>query len=121
MKNTDPVKKGKKGKKAAKTHVAKSSSGGKVEITKKSVDMAKSKQGPYRPDPYKGGPVKDDSGKVMGYRTHNGKFYRADAPNSGKARRSEAAYMYDRALHTQEEGKRSKMTKNHSVAKRKGG
>ena len=100
----------------AKTHKMTSSSGGKIDVKKKTVEDAKAGRGEYKPStPYKGTAVKNKDGKMSGYTTQDGKFTRTSDPVSRK--KGAKALAYDKKLH--ESRSKTKDERSASVAKAK--
>ncbi len=90
--NTDPKKKQTK-----RTHTMKTKLGGNVDIKKKTVEDAKAGRGAFKkPVEYKGKIIKGRSGKMSGYKTHDGKYTRTTNPVDRK--KAEKKIAYDKKL-----------------------
>ena len=102
-----------KKKKSPKTHTMTAKSGGKIEVTKKSVDDAKAKTNAFKERPAYGGKT-----TKAGTTSHAGVFTRTTGPVS--RRKAAKALAYDKKLHKQDSIKHSGMTKSFATAKPKG-
>lgn len=103
----------------SKTHIAKSKTGSKYEVSSKSVKDAKEGTGQYHaPKKYKGEAIKNKSGKMSGYKTDDGKYVRTTNPVDRK--KGEAKLAYDKKLKAYEAKKRSERNERVANAKRKG-
>lgn len=108
-------------KKKAKTHVAKTKSGSKYEVSSKSVNDAKTgnKNSEYRPSvKYKGTTIKNKDGKMSGYKSHDGTYTRTTNPVD--RRKAEAKIAYDKKLQAHQAKKRDERNSRVANAKRKG-
>jgi len=106
-------------KKSPKTHTMKTKSGGKIEVTKKSVEDAKSKTGAFKERPaYKGKTHKGENGGIYGTTSHAGVFTRTTSPVARK--KALKALERDKAIHKQDSTKHSATIKRFQGAKRKG-
>jgi len=105
-------------KKKAKTHIAKTKSGSKYEVSSKSVKDAKTgnKDSEYRPSvKYKGTTIKNKGGKMSGYKSHDGTYTRTTNPVDRK--RAEKKIAYDKKLQAHKAKKRDE--RNYRVANAK--
>lgn len=106
-------------KKSPKTHTMVSKSGGKIEVTKKSVEDAKAKTGAFEERPaYKGKEHKNKDGKIYGTTSHAGIFTRTTSPV--ERRKASKALERDKATHKQDSTAHSATIKRFQGAKRKG-
>ena len=106
-------------KKSPKTHTMKAKSGGKIEVTKKSVEDAKAKTSAFKERPaYKGKAHKNKSDKIYGTTSHAGVFTRTTSPVA--RRKAAKALQRDKAIHKQDSTKHSATIKRFQGAKRKG-
>jgi len=106
-------------KKSPKTHTMTTKSGGKIEVTKKSVDDAKAKTGAFEERPAYGGKEhKNKDGKIYGTTSHAGLFTRATNPVA--RRKAKKALEKDKALHKADSTRHSATIKKFQGAKRKG-
>jgi hypothetical protein len=108
-----------KKKKSPKTHTMTAKSGGKIEVTKKSVDDAKAKTGAFKERPAYGGKEhKNEDGKIYGTTSHAGVFTRTTGPV--ERRKASKALERGKALHKADSTQHSATIKGFQGAKRKG-
>ena len=106
-------------KKEPKTHTMISKSGGKIEVTKKTVDDAKSKTGLFKERPaYSGKAHKTKDGTIYGTTSHAGVFTRTTSPVA--RRKAMKALERDKAIHKQDSTNHSAMIKRFQSSKLKG-
>lgn len=102
-----------------KTHTMKAKSGGKIEVSQKTVKDAKAKTGSFKERPaYKGKEHKNKDGKIYGTTSHAGVFKRATSPVA--RRKAKKALQRDKAIHKQDSTAHSARIKRFQSAKLKG-
>lgn len=109
--NTDPKNK--------RTHTMKSKSGGNLDIKKKTVEDAKAGRGAFKkPVEYKGKTIKNSSGKMSGYKTHDGKYTRVT--NTVDRKKAEKKIAYDKKLQAARAKDKANRNKRFAEAKLRG-
>ena len=106
-------------KKKVKERTMQNGKGATISVSDKSTQDARKGKGNFKkPEDYKGKSIKSESGKMAGYKTHDGKYTRTAEPVS--RRKGKAALAKDKKLHSKKSADKTASNTRFKNAKLKG-